>query len=186
METRIFALSLLTVSLLLIAAACGGSDSDSDTAVKTGTGDDFVAQVDDTRLNPDPTPEGELGDTTRIGEFKGNEQRGFGIPLEVALGEELFVEAVINVRLTFIAVVEDTRCPAGETCDDPGRAAINVGVRVGGLSLGETEFALEGGVAGDPRKMAGNLSIQLVDLVPLPNADGSEVTDYVATVQLTR
>ena len=186
MNTRTFALSLLTASLLLIAAACGGSDSDSEATENLGTGDDFVAQVSDTRLDPDPTPEGELGATTALGDFKGDAERGFGVPLEMVIGEELFVETTINVRLTFIGVVEDTRCPEGETCDDPGRAAINVGVRVGGLALGETEFSLEGGVAGDPRKMTGTLSIQLLDLQPLPNADGSEVTDYVATVQLTR
>ena len=186
MKTRIFALSLLAASLLLIAAACGGSDSDSGATENGGSGEDFVAQVADTRLNPDPTPESELGVILAVGDFKGDEARGFGVPLEVAIGELLEVESVIKVRLTFKSVVEDTRCPAGETCDDPGRAAIKVGVFVGGLNLGDTEFTLEGGVAGDPRKMTGTLSIQLVDLVPLPNADGSEVTDYVATVQLTR
>ncbi len=178
----------LFAASLMIAVACGGSDSadSADTTSNTDTGNGFVAQVADTRLDPDPTPEGELGDTTILGEFKSDTERGFGVPLEIKLGEELFVEAVINVRLTFIALTEDTRCREGETCDDPGRAAINVGVRVGGLSLGETEFALEGGVAGDPRKLTGDLSIQLLDLQPLPSADGSEVTDYVATVQLTR
>jgi hypothetical protein len=188
MKKRTFALSLIAGSLLLIAAACGGSATvtETSTSVDDDNGADFVAQVDDTRLNPDPTPEGELGDTTLIGEFRSDADRGYGTPHDFAVGEELVVDAVIKVRLTFIGVVEDTRCAEGATCDDPGRAAINVGIVMGGLNLGETEFSLEGGVAGDPRKMGANLSIQLLELSPLPNADDSEVTDYVATVQLTR
>jgi hypothetical protein len=192
MKNPLFALSLLVASLMIIAAACGGGDSapvstsDSGNASDLGTGDDFVDNVADTRIDPDPTPEGELGDTTALGEFRGNEDRGFGIPLEVALGELIEIEAVIKVRLTFLNLVEDTRCAEGATCDAPGRAAINVGIFLGGLDLGQTEFALEGAAPVPPRKMAGNLSIQLLDLQPLPNADGSEVTDYVATVQLTR
>ena len=184
MKARTFILSLLPASLLFIAAACGGSDSGA--TENGGTGDDFVAQVADTRLNPDPTPESELGVILAVGDFRSDAERGYGIPHEFAVGEELVVDAVIKVRLTFVGVVEDTRCPEGATCDDPGRAAVNIRIVLGGLVLGETEFALEGGVAGDPRKMGANLSIQLLDLQPLPNSDGSEVADYVATVQLTR
>jgi hypothetical protein len=192
MKTPLFAASLLVASLLVIAAACGGGDSDpvstsdSGNASNLGTGDDFVDNVADTRIDPDPTPEGELGSTTALGDFRSSEDRGFGIPLEVGLGELLEVDAVIKVRLTYIETVEDTRCAEGATCDTPGRAAIKVGIFLGGLDLGETEFALEDAAPVAPRKMAGNLSIQLLDLQPLPNADGSEVTDYVATVQLTR
>ena len=175
---RVLLLVALVMCAALAAAGCGDNEAGADEA--------FVENVADTTLNPTPTPEGELGATTALGEFKGEAERGFGVPLEIAIGERLAVEEVINVTLTFLEVREDTRCPAGQTCDDPGRAAILVSVLTGGLSLGETEFALEGGVAGEPRKMAGNLSIQLLDLQPLPNADGSEVTDYVATVQLTR
>ncbi len=169
----------MLVAAALAAVACGGGGD-------SGADESFVESVADTNLNPTPTPEGELGATTALGDFKGEAERGFGVPLEIKLGERLAVEEVIKVTLTFIEVVEDTRCPPGQACDDPGRAVILVSVLTGGLSLGETEFVLEGGVAGDPRKMAGNLSIQFLDLQPLPNADGSEVTDYVATVQLTR
>ena len=179
MGIRLFLFVLLAIGALA-AAACGGGASES------GADENFVENVADTSLNPTPTPEGELGATTALGDFKGEAERGFGVPLEISIGERLAVEEVIKVTLTFLEVVEDTRCPAGQTCDDPGRAAILVSVLTGGLSLGETEFALEGGQAGEPRKMAGNLSIQFLDLQPLPNADGSEVTDYVATVQLTR
>ena len=168
------------LALALAAAACTGG-SNTNTNTEGGfTSETFTGQV------VEPTPEGELGSTTALGEFRSVEERGFGVPQEVAIGETLVVEEVIKVTLIFLSVVEDTRCPEGETCDDPGRAAINVSVRAGGLLMGETEFALEGGVAGDPRRMGGNLNIQLLDLQPLPNADGSEVTDYVATLQLTR
>ena len=186
MMKKLLLFGLLTLSLTLVAAACGGDSGDPGDSGGAAADAGFEENIADTRLNPDPTPEGELGSTTALGDFRDNADRGFGVPLEVALGVQLEVEAVIKVRLTFLAVVEDTRCPEGATCDDPGRAAINVGVFIGGLDLGETEFSLEGGVAGDPRKMAGNLSIQLLDLQPLPNADGGEVTGYVATVQLTR
>lgn len=180
---RLLALSCLTLSIVVIATACGGG---SQFGVKSATDEDFVANVDDTRLNPTPTAEGDLGATTALGEYVGEGERGFGVPLEIKLGEILRVEEVIKVTLDFIGVVEDTRCPENETCDDPGRAAITLGIQSGGMSLGKTEFTLEGGIAGDPRKMGGKLSIQLLDLQPLPNADGSEVTDYVATIQLTR
>jgi hypothetical protein len=174
---------------MIIAAACGGGDSTSDsvTTSNLGTGDNFVDNVADTRINPDPTPEGELsGLQGGGGDFIPDAERGFGIPHEFVIGEELVVDSVIKVRLTFVGVVEDTRCAEGATCEDPGRAVVSIRIVLGGLVLGETEFALEGGVAGDPRKMGANLSIQLLDLQPLPNADDSEVTDYVATVQLTR
>ena len=178
MGMRTIAAALL-ISGALVAAACGGDPG-------AGADENFVEQVANTDLNPTPTPEGELGATTALGDFKGEAERGFGVPLEIKLGERLAVEEVIKVTLTFIEVVEDTRCPEGQACDDPGRAAILVSVLTGGLSLGETEFSLEGGEPGEPRKMAGNLSIQFLDLQPLPSADGSAVTDYVATVQLTR
>ena len=144
---RVLLLVALVMSAALAAAGCGDNEAGADDA--------FVENVADTTLNPTPTPEGELGATTALGEFKGEAERGFGVPLEVALGERLAVEEVINVTLTFLEVREDTRCPAGQTCDDPGRAAIVVSVLTGGLSLGETEFALEGGGGGRTQEDGG-------------------------------
>ena len=180
---RLLALSFLALSIVVVSTACGGG---SQFGVKSNEDEDFVANVADTRLNPTPTAEGDLGATTALGDYVGEGERGFGVPLEIKLGEILRVEEVIKVTLDFIDVIEDTRCPEGETCDDSGRAAITLGIQSGGMSLGKTQFTLEGGVTGDPRKMGAKLSIQLLDLQPLPNADGSEVTDYVATIQLTR
>jgi len=105
----------------------------------------------------------------------------------VKLGEETISRATgISVQVTFVAVVEDTRCLENAVCDDPGRAVINLGVVVGGLNFGEMELSLREGVVSAPTKLAGDLSIQFLDLQSLPFADGSEATDYTAFVQVIR
>jgi hypothetical protein len=53
-----------------------------------------------------------------------------GAPAQVAPGDELAVEGSA-VRLRFVAVVEDSRCPRGVTCVWAGRAVVEVAATVG-------------------------------------------------------
>ena len=94
-------------------------------------------------------------------------------------------EEVLTVTVDFRELVSDNRCAEGSTCEEPGQAVVKLGVRSGGMSMGASDFIIESGAEGEIKKL-GRFSVQLVDVNPLPNADGTLSDGYVATVLVFR
>ena len=169
--------------IILFSIACGGSGGAS-ASFKDAERSEVIS--DDTRIEPTPTVETQLGEYGGGGgEVTSLEDRGFGLPQDIALGEEYMFQEVTTVTVDFRELLSDTRCPEGNTCEDPGQAVVKLGVRSGGMSMGASDFVIEAGQAGEIKKL-GRFSVQVLDLVPLPNADGTLSNDYVATVQVFR
>ena len=169
--------------IILFAIACGGSRGAS---ASFSDAERPESIEDDVRLEPTPTVETELGEYGGGGgEVTSLEDRGFGAPQEIALGEEFMFEEVLTVTVDFRELVSDNRCAEGSTCEEPGQAVVKLGVRSGGMSMGASDFVIESGAEGEIKKL-GRFSVQLVDVNPLPNADGTLSDGYVATVLVFR
>jgi len=169
--------------IILFAIACGGSGGAS-ASFKDAERSEVIS--DDTRIEPTPTVETQLGEYGGGGgEVTSLEDRGFGLPQEIPLGEEFSFQEVTTVTVDFRELVSDTRCPEGNTCEDPGHAVVKLGLRSGGMSMGASDFVVEAGALGETKNL-GRFSVQVLEVVPLPNADGTLSNDYVATVQVFR
>ena len=90
-----------------------------------------------------------------------------------------------GLTVTFIEVVEDTRCPAGSQCGSPGQATIRVHIAWFGQDVGELSLTLEDGqedpTIGTP---GGAYFLALASLEPLPSGtgEGPEDLPYKAAI----
>ena len=83
----------------------------------------------------------------------------------------------------FVGVIEDTRCPPGETCAEPGRAVVHVKLRVPSGPLGEAEMELAGDQSDPTVRRFGRFSLALIALDPVPAADSEKPVATLAVVQ---
>ena len=84
---------------------------------------------------------------------------------EVKLHESAIIESK-DLRIEFIEVLEDSRCPAGVTCIWAGRARALIGISLGGEDLGRHERILEGGQGDLSVARAGGYLIGFLALDP--------------------
>jgi hypothetical protein len=98
-----------------------------------------------------------------------------GIPARVPLGQEMTSPKGVVAGMTarFVKVIEDTRCPAGQTCDAPGRVVIQISLRADS-PLGTSELTIEDGQTGTTIKRYGKYSVGFLALDD--DADGVKAT----------
>ena len=77
-----------------------------------------------------------------------------------------------GMTVKFVDVIEDTRCPSAETCDQPGRVVVKISLR-SDSPLGDSEMIIEDDQLGTTIKRFGKYSVAFIDLEPRPNPDGS-------------
>ncbi|WP_017716392.1 hypothetical protein [Kamptonema formosum] len=110
----------------------------------------------------------------------------------IKLGEEFQLkinqQANLNaekIKVWFLRVVADSRCPANARCITAGRISIAVKIVQNNQDLGETILTLD---PGDPKlatqTFGGNYAIQLLDVQPYPLA-GGEIKPAAYRVKLT-
>jgi hypothetical protein len=100
------------------------------------------------------------------------------ILVKVPLGETVQFE---NVSITFIKVLEDSRCPKGVTCVWAGQAKLLVEVTEKGKTSREMEL-LFGGSANNVLCSAEGLTLTGISLSPYPLAEDDGVRDYALLV----
>lgn len=90
-----------------------------------------------------------------------------------------------NLRIKFVAVVEDSRCPVGADCIWAGNAQIKVLAIDSRGEKKEMILNTASGVQGD--QFAG-FAVNLVELTPMPSAKTGKATDsrYRATFTVAR
>ena len=109
-------------------------------------------------------------------------------PVRLSPGQEISSpKGPGGLIVEFIELVEDTRCPAGDTCAEPGRVVIRVKLRVPSGPLGESEIELEGGQSAPTVRKFGRYSLAFLALEPEPAAgvtpDPDEAVATLAVVQ---
>jgi hypothetical protein len=93
----------------------------------------------------------------------------FAAPVEVVLrvGQETVVPGTV-LRVTFVGVLEDSRCPVGVTCVWEGNAEAEVGLAMG---MGPT-VPVRINTSLDPTQPEWNeLRLTIVELLPQPRVD---------------
>jgi hypothetical protein len=101
---------------------------------------------------------------------------------ELAPGQAATVEGA-SIRVSFIRVVGDSRCPADVLCVQGGDAIVEIQVHPGGT--GTVPYELH---TGDMRPVKhGDLTIELVQLSPYPFSSRTiQPGEYRATLRVTR
>ena len=169
------------------AAAKAGSDRPTPRPDPTPT----------TRPTPEPTPTEEPEIDEAALEFAEPVDANPGVgatPVELATPVRLSPGQEISSPLgpgglivEFMGLVEDTRCPAGETCAEPGRVVIRVKLRVPSGPLGEAEIELKGDQTAPTVRKFGRYSLAFLALEPEPVAgvtpDPDEAIATLAVVQ---
>ena len=99
--------------------------------------------------------------------------------LHVQLGRSAAADGG-RLRLTFLARLSDSRCPANVVCVWMGDAAVRVAGQVGGLSV---ERELHTGI--EPRALAvDRYTVTVVGLLPYPGTAAAERPGAIPTVVL--
>jgi hypothetical protein len=117
-----------------------------------------------------------------------NSATGPSVPLDreftLAPGETASIEER-GLRVQFLGVSGDSRCPADAVCIQGGDALVHIRV-TGGLNSG-AEYDLHTGDASRSSATHGDVVIQLVQLQPYPfSGRPTQPGDYRATLRATR
>lgn len=104
------------------------------------------------------------------------------VQIKVPLGQTVTVpETAGSVR--FVAVTEDSRCPANVQCLWAGLAAIELAVKVDDV---ETRIVLKTDPLNARAASVAGFRLEIVGLAPLPVAGQSDPLPYEVTVRVTR
>ena len=88
-----------------------------------------------------------------------------------------------KLRIKFLSVVEDSRCPTGTNCIWAGNAKVKV--RIIDSKGRSKDFELNTNLP-EKKVSYGGYEIELAGLAPYPNAEGTNRAAYVATLSVTK
>ncbi|MCH7786621.1 MAG: PKD domain-containing protein, partial [Chloroflexi bacterium] len=109
-------------------------------------------------------------------------QPTLGSRFEVGLGQAVVIDPD-DLRIQFLEVTEDSRCPTDVVCVQAGQAVILVGISGGGQPPNLQELTLEGGAEGQASQQIGDYLIGFLALAPHPESSGQiDRASYVATL----
>ncbi|MGH9878878.1 MAG: hypothetical protein ACRD5H_14700, partial [Nitrososphaerales archaeon] len=104
---------------------------------------------------------------------------------QLKIGQTAFIESK-NIKLRFLNVTEDSRCPADAVCVWEGQVTVLLNVMHNEEGLGDFDLTIRGGDKNLAIKPFDGYSIQLMKVDPYPFASRpTELTDYVATLQVS-
>jgi hypothetical protein len=106
-----------------------------------------------------------------------------GKTVNVRAGQQVSV-AAYKLRILFVAVREDSRCPEGVQCVWAGNARVALTLSGAGARTASVEL----NTMTAPREIAyANYTIRLISLAPRPVQDGRpKARDYVATFVISK
>ena len=156
-----------------------------ESVVRTGTADpQLPTPVAEVTEAPEPEPTAEARDVFEgpleapIDSLPGgtSNQVPTGQPVRLAIGEVVASPSLqTGLVAVFLEVVSDTRCPPGETCDDPGEAVIRLELRQQDAPFGDTTMVLGGDQTLPSVKKLGKFSAAFVALDPVPVGDAEPI-----------
>lgn len=103
-----------------------------------------------------------------------------GAPFQLMSWQEALIESE-SLRIKFLNVTEDSRCPTGVQCVWEGRATVAIGIDKGG-QVQEIGLTLGAGNDNDAEEGFNGYEVRLIALEPYPKA-GSKIapSEYIAT-----
>ena len=101
-----------------------------------------------------------------------------GKPVDVELGKVLAMESG-DLDVSFLEVLQDSRCPADVVCIRAGDATILIGVVSGGVPFGLFELMIEESQTGPDVHQVGGWAIALVALNPFPGTSEAKRGDPI-------
>ena len=117
-----------------------------------------------------------------------------GPPQVPGLGREFKLRARQQVtlkreglRIRFVAVTEDSRCPANVNCVWAGNAAVRLEISVHGRKTESLTLNTSGGPSSGSEAPYQGYKVKLIDLKPYPRSDNRiPATSYIATLLITK
>ena len=100
----------------------------------------------------------------------------FDSPFELQIGQEAVFDDE-GLKITFVDVSEDSRCPAATNCVVSGLAKVRVDVVAGERPLGMHEFVLDQRTIGGTAQGIGQYVLSMRELSPYP---GTDIAPYAA------
>ncbi len=103
-----------------------------------------------------------------------------GTPVKLGLGQKInSPKGSAGLVVEYLVFEEDTRCPAGQDCDEPGRVVIRIMLRVAGSEgpLGDSLLVIERDQEGATVKAFGRYSVGFLALDPMPGPGGATSPD---------
>lgn len=106
-----------------------------------------------------------------------------GKEFTIKVGEQVVIKEA-GLKISFSAVVEDSRCPTGVNCIWAGNGKINIKVS----KTGKKAAAVQLNTGAEPQHLSyGEYDIKLVGLNPYPKQDAPvKRGDYVATLIVSK
>ena len=103
-------------------------------------------------------------------------------PFELHIGQEAVV-GVEGLKITFVDVSEDSRCPAATNCVVSGLAKVRLDVVAGERPLGMHEFVLDQRTIGGTARGIGQYVFSMRELNPYP---GTDTAPYAAILVVSK
>lgn len=107
----------------------------------------------------------------------------FGKPFGIKIDQTAFIESE-DVRIKFVDVTEDSRCPSDVVCVWEGQATILLDAVLGSEDVNRFHLTIRGSggsVDGSNSKTIGQYSVTMASLQPYPKASEKiELSDYIA------
>ncbi|CAI8024222.1 hypothetical protein GBAR_LOCUS14087 [Geodia barretti] len=103
-------------------------------------------------------------------------------PFELHIGQEAVVGAE-GLKITFVDVSEDSRCPAATNCVVSGLAKVRLDVIAGERPLGMHEFVLDQRTIGGTARGIGQYVFSMRELNPYP---GTDTAPYAAILVVSK
>jgi len=92
-----------------------------------------------------------------------------------------------NLKVQFLNVSNDSRCPIGVQCPWAGQATVVIRAERNGNALGDFNLILNAAAQEQPTVRFDDYSIKLVDLTPYPKQNQQvKLSEYVATLLVSR
>jgi len=106
-------------------------------------------------------------------------------PFQLKIGQTALLESE-NLRVTFLEVTEDSRCPSDANCITAGRVSILISVAVSGETPEEFTLTISAGNE-EPAEVAHNgFVIRLLLVEPYPSTTRPiDPSDYISTFIIT-
>jgi hypothetical protein len=107
------------------------------------------------------------------------------IPFQLKVNQAAFIDS-LNLRIGFVAVREDSRCPSDVVCIWEGQATINVDVQKANSAPSSFNLTYQGGRSNLSVRDFHDFSMRLLEIAPYPKSTERIGTgDYLATLVVT-
>ena len=189
MNNKLGTLAPIALAIALAASACSGTEDDASAMRPTPTLAPQATPTAQVPVESAAAPEAKvtglaLGETVIAPEGQRLTEVPLLTPVALRIGQKLASPSLVSgLAIDFVEVVEDSRCPVGAECPNPGTATVRIKTTSGVLDTGETTLVLGVGQTEPTIKKLGKFSAVFVSLEPVPTeGETIDPDDYVATL----